>query len=53
MEGISLNKKVLKEYIVSFLGTFLTAVGLVSFLMPNKIATGGANGIAIIIKAFL
>jgi uncharacterized membrane-anchored protein YitT (DUF2179 family) len=50
MEGISLNKKVLKEYIVSFLGTFLTAVGLVSFLMPNKIATGGANGIAIIIN---
>ena len=45
-----MNKKVLKEYIVSFLGTFLTAVGLVSFLMPNKIATGGANGIAIIIN---
>jgi len=45
-----LKKGVIKEYVFSVLGVILTAIGLVSFLMPNNIAAGGANGIAIIIN---
>jgi len=45
-----LKKTVFKDYFVSVIGVALTAVGLVSFLMPNNIAAGGANGIAIVIK---
>ncbi|MDN5341696.1 YitT family protein [Oceanotoga sp. DSM 15011] len=47
-----MNKRIIKEYTLSIIGVFLTAVGLVSFLMPYNIAAGGANGIAIVINGF-
>ncbi|MGM0641671.1 MAG: YitT family protein [Thermotogota bacterium] len=45
-----MKKTVFKDYFVSVIGVALTAVGLVSFLMPNNIAAGGANGIAIVLN---
>lgn len=41
--------KAIQDYILIFIGTLLTAVGLDMFLIPNKIAAGGVSGIATII----
>lgn len=41
--------KTIQDYILIFVGTFLTAIGLDMFLIPNKIAAGGVSGIATII----
>ncbi|NCU33117.1 MAG: YitT family protein, partial [Candidatus Moranbacteria bacterium] len=38
------NKSIIREYILSSIGALLTAIGLVSFLIPNNIAAGGASG---------
>ncbi|HBJ81557.1 MULTISPECIES: YitT family protein [Pseudothermotoga] len=49
-----MNKPLLiREYILSSVGVFITAVGLVVFLIPNNIAAGGASGIAMILNAFI
>ncbi len=45
-------KKIFKEYFLSTIGAVLTAVGLVSFLIPHNIACGGASGIAIVMSSF-
>lgn len=42
-------KRVLFEYLGIGLGCLLTAVGLVIFLIPNKIAAGGVSGLATVI----
>jgi len=42
-----------REYVLSSLGVFLTALGLVIFLIPNNIAAGGASGLAIVLNKFL
>ncbi len=42
-------KQVIKEYFLITVGSFITALGLVLFLTPAKIAPGGVSGIAIII----
>ncbi|MGQ9856197.1 MAG: YitT family protein [Fervidobacterium sp.] len=41
-----------REYVLSSLGVFLTALGLVIFLIPNNIAAGGASGLAIVLNRF-
>nr|WP_041446701.1 YitT family protein [Pseudothermotoga thermarum] len=43
---------IVKEYIVASLGVALTAVGVVTFLIPNNIAAGGASGLAIILHHY-
>lgn len=48
-----MNKRIFKEYFISVIGVALTAVGLVSFLMPNNIAAGGANGIAVVLNGLI
>jgi len=45
-------KQNFKEYLLSTIGAILTAVGLVSFLIPHNIACGGASGIAIVMSSF-
>jgi uncharacterized membrane-anchored protein YitT (DUF2179 family) len=45
-------KRIIKEYFLSTIGAILTAVGLVSFLIPHNIACGGASGIAIVLSSF-
>ena len=45
-------KQIFKEYLLSTIGAVLTAVGLVSFLIPHNIACGGASGIAIVLSSF-
>ncbi|WP_034849543.1 YitT family protein [Clostridium hydrogeniformans] len=46
-------KEKLKEFMLINLGMIMVAGGMYFFLMPNKLATGGANGIAIIIHKFV
>jgi len=43
----------IKEYVLSTLGTLITAVGLVVFLIPNDIAAGGVSGLSIILHSFV
>ncbi|HPE68801.1 MAG TPA: YitT family protein [Thermotogota bacterium] len=47
------RKGVFKEFFFSTLGTFLVAIGLVSFLIPHNIACGGASGMAIVLARFV
>lgn len=42
-------KKTVYNYVEITLGSLLTAVGLVVFLIPNKIAAGGISGLATIL----
>ena len=42
-------KKLIKEYGLIALGTFIMAVGFVIFISPLKLAPGGVYGIAIIL----
>lgn len=44
-----INQRVLREYLGITLGCILTAVGLIVFLIPNKIAAGGVSGIATVV----
>ncbi len=46
-------KKILIDYIILTLGVLINAVGIVAFLIPNKIAAGGASGLAIVLNKFL
>lgn len=42
----------LKEFFLINLGVVMVALGMYFFLMPNNLATGGANGLAIVINKF-
>ncbi len=44
------RKYILKEYVLATLGVIITAIGVVSFLIPNSIAAGGASGLAIVLN---
>lgn len=50
---MKLDKKNLKSYILIFLGINLVALGMYFFLMPNNLAVGGANGLAIVLSKFI
>lgn len=41
--------KFLKETLITFLGCALMAFGIVVFLLPNRLSSGGFSGIATII----
>lgn len=47
-----MNKKS-KEFILINLGVIMVACGMYFFLMPNNLAIGGANGLAIVINHFI
>jgi len=47
-----LDKKV-KEYLLITLGMFMVAAGLYFFLMPDNLAIGGANGLAIVLNHWI
>lgn len=42
-----------REYSLISVGDFVTAVGVVSFLMPYNIAAGGASGLAIVLHGLI
>ena len=44
-----MNRKVLVDYFLITVGSILTAVSIVSFMIPNNIIAGGVSGLAIII----
>lgn len=41
-------KRFIKEIIGTIIGSFIVAIGIVLFLLPNKLSTGGFSGIATI-----
>ncbi len=47
------NRKIVYDYLQITLGSILIAVGLIVFLVPNKIAAGGVSGIATLIHYLL
>lgn len=47
------KRYVFKEYVFATLGVIITAIGVVSFLIPNSIAAGGASGLAIVLNEFV
>ncbi len=42
------NNKLVKDILLTILGTFLAGFGMASFLLPNKLSSGGFTGIATI-----
>ncbi|RAM59737.1 hypothetical protein DS66_05680, partial [Mesotoga sp. SC_3PWM13N19] len=44
-----MNRKVFVDYFLITVGSILTAVSIVSFMIPNNIIAGGVSGLAIII----
>ncbi|HLR34084.1 MAG TPA: YitT family protein [Tissierellales bacterium] len=47
-----MNKKI-KEYLLITIGMVMVAAGMYFFLMPNNLAVGGANGIAVVLHYFI
>lgn len=45
--------KVFKDYLIIVLGVFLVASGIYFFMIPNEIAGGGINGLAIVINSYV
>jgi len=43
----------MREYFFATVGTFITALGLVVFLIPSNIAAGGVSGLSIILNHFV
>lgn len=50
--GVVLREKI-KEYVLITIGMIMVALGLYFFLMPEKLAIGGANGLAIVINNWI
>jgi uncharacterized membrane-anchored protein YitT (DUF2179 family) len=46
-------KKKIKEFVLITFGMILVAAGMYFFLMPNDFATGGVNGLGIIINHYI
>ncbi|MFN3692137.1 MAG: YitT family protein [Fervidobacterium sp.] len=44
--------RIIFDYFLLTVGVLITAIGIVSFLIPKKIAAGGASGLAIILNKF-
>lgn len=44
--------KAFKDYLIITLGVFLVAAGIYFFMIPNEIAGGGINGLAIVINSY-
>ena len=43
--------KLIKEYFLIGLGTLILAIGLQFFFFPNKIASGGVTGLALVVNS--
>lgn len=46
----SINKQQVKDYLLIFIGIILTAASMVYIFTPNRLAAGGAQGIALVIN---
>ncbi len=47
------KKKFIKEIFFTIVGTLFAGFGMASFLLPNKLSSGGFTGIATIFYYFL
>lgn len=46
-------KKIVKDYLLIFLGCIIASIGTAYFLLPNKLSSGGFSGIATILYYYL
>lgn len=46
----SMNKQLVKDYLLIFIGIIFTAASMVYIFTPNRLAAGGAQGIALVIN---
>lgn len=46
-------RKGIKEYLLITIGMIMVAAGMYFFLMPNNLAVGGANGLAVVLHYFM
>lgn len=53
MKGDVFMLKKFREFILMNVGMLMVALGMYFFLMPNNLATGGANGLAVVINKFI
>ena len=44
-----MNRKTFLDYFLITVGSVLTAISIVSFMIPNNIIAGGVSGLAIIV----
>ena len=47
------SKQIVKEYFLTAVGTFLAALGVYYFMVPENLATGGVSGLAIVINNYV
>lgn len=52
IRGVDLRRKI-KEYIFITIGMLMVSIGLYFFFMPQKLAIGGANGLAIVVNHWI
>lgn len=48
-----INKQIIKEYFLVAIGTFIVALGVYYFLVPENLAAGGVSGLAIVINNYI
>ncbi len=48
-----LNKNIIKQTILIVLGSFIVALGVYYFMVPENLATGGVSGLAIVLNNYL
>lgn len=46
-------KNIIKEYVLTTVGMLFVSAGMYFFLMPNDVAAGGANGLALVINHYV
>lgn len=47
------NKQTIKEYFFIALGTFIVAIGVYYFMVPQHLAVGGVSGLSIVINSYI
>lgn len=48
-----INRNIVKETILIAIGSFIVALGMYYFLVPENLATGGVSGLAIVLNYYL
>lgn len=48
-----INKKTLKEYLLTAIGTFIVSIGIYYFMVPENLAAGGVSGFSIVLTHYI
>jgi len=53
MEEKMTNKKIIKEYLFTALGTLIVVIGIYFFMVPQNLASGGVSGLSIVLTHYI